>query len=408
MANSNDNLNKTTKIIFSILSTVIVMLFVIHTMALTIRLAIGEFLCQKPSLEGLIPINSTETDVNFNRLFDILLISVGVLHIPENIYLLVFLFRFLAIYKSWEISYKLALRIKMREFVITKRRSVFFGLVLLIFFLVALTIPSLCIYRSYIINGIPKYEKCHKALNKVALSLTIVYHSVSIFTNIVVWLERCMMIFFTIMVGVMWRKVQPIYSMIPFSINDTSTDENRSEENENQSEENEIQSEENENRSEENVREYLDTRNRVTHIYKIFESFFVLQWLIHLFGLFCHIAYLMRPWIRHGQVTNADVLIASHQIYQFFYILYDGLAITTAHVCALKMNTYFEKYTRDNQQSEKENLCISHLIKSRKIPTSEFEPRIPGTGLRISINSPGFVLSVILSVFALIGALVAF
>ena len=44
------------------------------------------------------------------------------------------------------------------------------------------------------------------------------------------------------------------------------------------------------------------------------------------------------------------------------------------------------------------------LVKVESISKSSFVPRIPGTGLSISVESPGFVLSVVFSVFALIGA----
>lgn len=88
-------------------------------------------------------------------------------------------------------------------------------------------------------------------------------------------------------------------------------------------------------------------KEKVFPIYKIFWSFFVLQWIIHLFGLFCHIAHLVHPWIRNGQVKNADMLILTHQIYQLLYILYNGLALVISYVCALKMNAYIYDVTSE-------------------------------------------------------------
>ena len=99
------------------------------------------------------------------------------------------------------------------------------------------------------------------------------------------------------------------------------------------------------------LNEYAAITNRVTPIYKIFRSFFVFQWIIHLFGLFSHIAHLLWPWINYGQVINTDILIITHQIYQFLFILFDGLALVIAHICALKMNSYLRRYIRGAKEA---------------------------------------------------------
>ena len=82
------------------------------------------------------------------------------------------------------------------------------------------------------------------------------------------------------------------------------------------------------------------------------------------------------------------------------------------------MNTYLRRYIRKvqkNQLNEVETRPLQYslthslfLIKIDSVAKSTFTPHIPGTGLSISLSSPGFMLSIILSVFALIGALVAF
>ena len=46
---------------------------------------------------------------------------------------------------------------------------------------------------------------------------------------------------------------------------------------------------------------------------------------------------------------------------------------------------------------------LTHLfaIKHDSVCKSTFTPRIPGTGLSISVTNPGFVVSIVLSTFAL-------
>ena len=116
--------------------------------------------------------------------------------------------------------------------------------------------------------------------------------------------------------------------------------------------------------------------------------------------------------------TEADMLIKTQQVYEGLYIVFDGLALIITHVCALKMNSYLRQYIRKVQEKQLKAVkdqplqySITHslfLIKSESFAKSNFMPRIPGTGLSISLNSPGFMLSIIISVFALIGSLIAF
>ena len=76
-------------------SVAIMLLFAVRSLAVTARLAVGEFMCNKPSLNRLLA-NSTG-DIRFNRLSDILAVPVALLHIwiREHCFLLHFLYQFL-------------------------------------------------------------------------------------------------------------------------------------------------------------------------------------------------------------------------------------------------------------------------------------------------------------------------
>ena len=429
---------------FITVSVLLILLFVIQRLALLVRLAVGEFLCQKTSLDGLQSNTNSSEDVNFNRLFDIVLIPVGFLHIPEHIYLLVYLYQFLAFYKGWNSDYKRAIQLKMRDFVCAKRgRSFCYIFILALFMLVAIAIPPICVLKVYSNQNIVKKIQCSKQLELVTRSLTHIYHVTSFVTNGVVVLVRCLMVFFTIMVGVMWRRVRPPPRSEEDPAHPSGGNQPAAAQSDggNQPAAAHPTSAASENhpanpdsmaldlypfqkdikeifdRHSKNLMEFKDIKEKVVHIYKIFRSFFVFQWIIHLFGLLSHIAHLVRPWIRHGQIVDPDMLIVTHQVYQFLFILFEGLALVIAHICALKMNAYLRRYVRHIQKKqlkEAENsklqLSLSRilLITNESVSKSSFSPRIPGTGLNIAINSPTFVLSIVLSIFALIGALIAF
>lgn len=424
----------------------LLLLFALQSLALLVRLAIGEFLCKKPSLDGLPSIFNSTDDINFNRLFDIVLIPVGFLHIPEHIYFLVYLYRFLKFVKEWDKKYKEDLRLKMRDFVSTKiGRAFCYIFILVLFMLVAIAIPPACVLKVYTNQNINKTTYCDEQFEIITRILTHIYHITSFITNGVVVLVRCLMIFLTIMVGAMWKSLSGIKTAtdgkpaantdvgnlpdqndrqiqgLPVTVAEVHSAATDQGDNpyQNYSDMNHFKYDVDEvfSRHSRYMDEFKDIKEKVSHIYKIFQSFFVLQWIIHLFGLSSHIAHLVRPWIRHGQVDSPDMLIVTHQIYQFLFILFDGLALTISHVCALKMNTYLRRYIKHTQEKQLEeakgrNLQLGFsyivLITSKNVPNSSFSPRIPGTGLRIAINNPTFVLSIVLSTFGLIGALIAF
>ena len=394
-------------------------------------------------------------------------------------------------------------------------RALLNGTVLVLMLSVALLLPSMSIARLHIQrNTTDSEEYCSEGLAFVQHSLTYSFHGVSFFTNTVVALTRFLMVFFTVMIGVMWGRVKPStkdhnrqkkrYSKVltdkidtmqmadyqialvssdsaPLSqdsmhqtnpqlsgheanpqeprYNETSFQELGDEANSQDPgyDNDEINPQEQSgheansqkpgndndqtnsghNANEQNsaykaddwetvccrhtdyIMEYTAIKENVFPIYKIFRSFFVLQWIIHLFGLFSHIAQLLRPWVRNGQVDDANMLIVTHQIYELLHVLYNGLALVISYICALKMNAYLRRYVRKVQERQLEEgrsansamqYSLTHLflIKVQSVSKSSFLPRIPGTGLNISVESPGFVLSIVFSVFALIGTLISF
>ena len=130
--------------------------------------------------------------------------------------------------------------------------------------------------------------------------------------------------------------------------------------------------------------------------------------------MFFHISHLFRPWIRSVQPINSDTLDVVHRV---IFVLFNGLAIGITYICALKMNAYLRRYVRDVQRKQLKAVqknavqySLTHLflVKPDSVPKSNFTPGIPGTGLSISINNPGFVLSIVISVSAILVSQIAF
>ena len=147
------------------------------------------------------------------------------------------------------------------------------------------------------------------------------------------------------------------------------------------------------------VSEFSTTAHYVKLIHKIFRSFFVFQWLVRVYLLFTDIVHLVRPWVKEITIHDSKpvLLVLCH----IAAIVLNGSALGIAYACGLKMNSYRPSYIG------KAELTHEELVSCDREGKSVFTPRVPGTGLSISIETPGYMLGIILSVFGLVGALLA-
>ena len=455
-----------TKGVFIALSVLITTTFIIHYLLLITKWVIEEITCQKLEAIDVNYSTTIELDSSFSRLFDFLNICIGFIHIPEHIYLLIHLYKFIEGYGTWNELYKENLKKKMTTFALGKLsdvnlkrlRFILFMVVPVVFIGVTFTLTIIAFLRYYYYrsDNDSLHTHCNGQLSTVSLVLTGVIYVVAFGTNMIILLVRFLMIYFTVMVGVMWRRVEPCQSgsaekCVIYS-NPSSAEKGLSTAglaDENKLGDQGILGQPNQNIVNTNpslpastggyntssntilmlyndlqevgktYKEYLDDykarKEYVTPIYKIFRSFFVLQWIIHLFNLFTYISHLLRPWIRHGWSVDVDTLSVTYQI---LYITFHGLALMITYTCALKMNAYLRRYVRGLQEKQLKKIMgkntvqftLTHLfvIKTESVSKSSFMPRIPGTGLSISINNPGFVLSIVFCVFGLIASQIKF
>ena len=465
-SSSTEMSNKSKKgfIFFSVL---IIALFTVKCFLFAARWIVQETMCHNAS-SWQISINfSTEGEnvgLKFNHalLFDIVQISIKILHIPEHISLLINLYNFLVSknrYKKFNFS-KFKMFVQRKETCLRcclnsaenccqesadkevhcRCRLPIFISVPIIFMLVAIATPSVHIWQT-MNNSSEIFEQCSYNIAVTTLVLLYAMNGILFITNVIIVLDCFLMILFTIIIGVIWRIENRSRDHDPSMngaciVNNSAVNAPET----NQSEPANEVGEQNHpkhsahhdrvvkllsaadenlvtvcNKYSEHMTEFENKVKLVRPIYKIFQSFFVLQWIIHLFGLFFHISHLFHPWIRDNQTINSKTL--PDIIHHVLFVLFDGLAIGITYICALKMNAYLRRYVRDLQRKQLEAVegnavqySLTHLfhIKPESILKSNFTPRIPGTGFSISINNPSFMLSIVISVSAILVSQIAF
>lgn len=156
------------------------------------------------------------------------------------------------------------------------------------------------------------------------------------------------------------------------------------------------------------VTKYEKRREKVIPILKIFESWFVIQWIIYYVGSVLDLAYNIRPWI-----GDKEESLDSHtQTYMILYLICALLAFIIPHVCGLRMNVYHREYYKKITEEQENNAqnnqdvyraLISNQFYIKKQESCDFVPYISWLGMSIPVDGPGYLLTVLLTFFAFVG-----
>ena len=206
---NNSGISKKGKTGFIVFSVFIIALFILQCLVFSVRWVVEEMICHKTSKQAN---NSTEGHnifSFFNRtvLFDIVEISIKILHVPEHIYLLKKLYDFLVSNSKVRCKEELTRR-TVKEFVCGRKsrcHSPIFISALVLFTLVAIATPSMRVMQT-VNNSSEVFEQCSYNIAVTTLILIYTLHGITFITNMIIVLDRILITSFTIIIGVIWRK----------------------------------------------------------------------------------------------------------------------------------------------------------------------------------------------------------
>ena len=158
------------------------------------------------------------------------------------------------------------------------------------------------------------------------------------------------------------------------------------------------------------VTEYKQRIAKIKPLFRVFQTWFVFQWFHYFFQTVTDLTQTVHQWITGTH--HPELVIAFRGVHTAF----DVLAFGIPHVCGLKLNACHQEYLRHARKKQLEAThCQSKLgyvkaysLTIEKDSDGDFVPRIPGTGIRIPLDSPGYTLGILLTIFALIASFVGF
>ena len=156
------------------------------------------------------------------------------------------------------------------------------------------------------------------------------------------------------------------------------------------------------------VTEYKQRIAKIKPLFRVFQTWFVFQWFHYFFQTVTDFTQTIHQWITG---THHPSLLIT---YRGIHTAFDILAFGIPHVCGLKLNDYHQQYLRDVKRKQlkgaesKLQYVKAYSLTIEKDSDGDFVPRIPWTGIKIPLHSPGYTLGILLTIFALISSFVGF
>ena len=148
---------------------------------------------------------------------------------------------------------------------------------------------------------------------------------------------------------------------------------------------------------------------------ELFQTWFIVPWIIYFVNSSLKTYHILRPWNVDGDGDTPPSEISS--IYYLLYNINQLITLIVPFLCAKKINTYHQKYfkhmrteqikrymnQRDrsdpNGGSRARCLSFARQLMVDKNDRYDFEPRLVGTSITISIGNPLFVILLLVGLF---------
>ena len=350
-------------------------------------------------------------DKSYFRASDILYVVHSLLHWPEYAFLAYGTYTLIKDFQKWEPSFRTrilstigrlffgTMKTEKHTSKESKFRTQISVLFVLLFIVASLVIPILSIVEAHIEKQL--HSDCEKQNNQLRIHYA--YQFLSILTHIVSPGIRIYMAVMVLAIQAIWFHV-PCYEdnreFIAQSSDDAETlDDFRAAS----------------TKHYDCVIDYELRQDKIIAILHVFRAWFVIQWFIYYFQFLVDLSRILRPWLK-----GAGLVFDLAYAHRVIYTIYDLFAFTVPHVSGLKMNQHHVNYLAYLRQQQlkvardptnkgtKLRHTIAYLLPIDKHSDCDFIPVIPGTGIHIPLDSPGYVLGILLTIFALAGSLVTF
>ena len=149
-------------------------------------------------------------------------------------------------------------------------------------------------------------------------------------------------------------------------------------------------------------KDYVDKGRRVEYILEIFQTWFVLPWVLFSISSSLSSDHILKAWKEKpsgdGEYDFSEIVYMVYNFNQLFLL-------TLPYLCAKKINTdhcdyVFESRTQQlDAQTSASRLAFTHINKIQEEDHFYFTPRIWGTSIKIQVDNPLYIMFLLVGIF---------
>lgn len=144
---------------------------------------------------------------------------------------------------------------------------------------------------------------------------------------------------------------------------------------------------------------YEQIGQEVERITQIFQTWFMLPWIIFFISVSAETKNVLKPW------ANGEELSAISTLHYTVYNVNQILSLLVPYLCGLKMNMFHDKFYKElrEEQMAADQSCscrgLARIMHIEKEQNYDFVARVWGTSIKIQMNSPLYVIFLLIGIF---------
>ena len=147
---------------------------------------------------------------------------------------------------------------------------------------------------------------------------------------------------------------------------------------------------------------YISKGSMVERIQEIFETWFIIPWVLYFIGSSLNSDHILRSWSDESSGDSQyDLSEVSYMVYNFNQLF----LLTFAFLCSKKMNTHHTNYFMQSRSEQlakhttASRMALASMNKIEKEEHFDFVPRIWGSSIKIEVDNPLYVVFLLISIF---------
>lgn len=148
--------------------------------------------------------------------------------------------------------------------------------------------------------------------------------------------------------------------------------------------------------------DYIQRGRRIEYILEIFQTWFVLPWLLYFIGSSLSSDHILRSWKEtpsgDGEYDFSEVTYMVYNFNQLFLL-------TLPYLCSKKMNTHHCNYIFNSRMQQLEiqktasRMAFAHMNRIEEEDHFYFVPRIWGSSIKIQVENPLYIMFLLVGIF---------